>query len=414
MHIKIFTSLLFLTTLLGVQQTQAQCHIYDLVATPGDCVNGSFIVTLDFQYNDIGNEGFNVQGGGFQYGNFEYADLPISLGPFPGDGTSVYEFVAIDNQHPDCSDFALVGPVSCAGGNCDIFDFVAEPGDCNSDGTYQLWLDFQVENPGNAFFDVTYQGNSIGFFEIADLPVVIGHFNDNGNPHPEIVVCINDHPDCCAEDGFDAPNCNGSNCNIFDMTAVHGDCINGMFFVTIDFEYENVGDDGFTIQGNGVNYGVFGYGDLPVVLGPFAGNGTTQYEFGVQDVNHPDCSDAVNLGLVECPPTGNCDIFDLVADPGDCNPSGTYNVTINFGVTNTNNNFFKVIYQGNVIVNHASIANLPYVIHNFQDNGEDFPVLVVCMNEQPDCCAEVEFQAPVCQPVCHIFEVVAEPHACDD
>jgi hypothetical protein len=73
----LFTTFLLFCTV----ATKAQCHIYDLVATHSDCNNGQFYVTINFQYSGVGNQGFKVQGNGNNYGTFEYANLPITLGP---------------------------------------------------------------------------------------------------------------------------------------------------------------------------------------------------------------------------------------------------------------------------------------------------------------------------------------------
>ena len=414
---RLLTALLFLLFSFGfLQKIHSQCVITDLVATVSDCDGGSFYVTIDFQFDGVSNEGFQVQGNGQNYGNFSYGDLPVTIGPLEGNGTTHYEFVARDLLHPDCSDFAEVGTVFCGTGDCAIFDLVADPGDCNPDGTYNLWINFQYENSPNAYFEVFYQGVNIGYYPLNELPVMIPHFQDNGAAFPAIGVCINDTPDCCADVEFEAPNCGGGDCNIYDLTVTASDCEAGMFYVTIDFQYENVGNAGFKVQGNGIVYGNFSYSDLPVTLGPLAGNGTTNYEFVVKDVLHGDCSASLNFGPVDCPLTGDCQVSNLTVTPGDCWSDGTYPVSIDFEVTNSATNFFSVFYNGEFIAHNKPLAALPLTIEHFSDNGEAFPVITVCLNDQPDCCVEVEFEAPGCQQSgdCHIFEIFAEAHPCND
>jgi hypothetical protein len=398
-------------------QSLAQCHIFDLVATAGDCQpDGTFFVTLDFQFSNVGNQGFKVQGNGVNYGVFSYDDVPITIGPLPGNGSTNYEFGVKDVQFPDCHDVDNLGVVNCGSGDCEIFNLNTDLGPCNPDGSYKLWINFQYANAPNNHFDVIYDGEIIASFSLSQLPVFIQNFQDNGEAFPVIAVCINDTPDCCAEKEFEAPDCPpGGACDIFDMVVTAGDCVDGMFYVTLDFQYENVGDK-FKVQGNGINYGVFSYNDLPIILGPLAGNGTTPYEFVVKDALYATCSEAVGLGAVSCPSTGDCAITQLVADPGDCKNDGSYNLTIDFNVSNSSTNFFKVLYNGAVILSNIPISSLPKVIENFKDNGEPFPAITVCLNDQPNCCAEVEFESPGCQLQgdCHIFDVIAEAHPCDN
>lgn len=407
-----FTLLLATALFTGLH---AQCHLFDLVVTASECENGHFNISLDFEYDNVGNHGFKVVGNGVNYGTFEYADLPVQIGPLAGNGTTDYEFVVMDVDFPDCSDFYLLGTVDCpTTGDCEISNLVLEPGPCNPDGTYKLWINFAYQNAPNSFFEVFYQGENLGFFPLADLPVHLPNFDDNGNPHPVVVVCINDAPDCCAEADFTAPQCNP--CEISDLVATAGDCQDGMFYVTLDFEFANTSGDGFKVKGNGINYGIFAYDDLPVQIGPLAGNGVTTYEFAVFDVAHPDCHSSTVLGIVECPSTGDCDLFDAVADPLECNNDGTYSLAINFQVTNAGNNFFFVKYKGETVVPHAPIANLPYIIEHFEDDGNPEQAILICINDQPGCCAEVTFESLNCPPPsdCHIYEVIAEAHECED
>jgi Secretion system C-terminal sorting domain len=575
----LFTTFLLFCTV----ATKAQCHIYDLVATHSDCNNGQFYVTINFQYSGVGNQGFKVQGNGNNYGTFEYANLPITLGPFAGNGSTVYEFVARDLQFPDCSDFDVVGPINCGTAACDIFDFVAQPGDCNADGTYALTIDFEVENPPHTHFDLIYQGQNIGYYAIADLPITIFHFDDNGQTGQVIKVCINDS-DCCAIDEFQAPDCGpsgdchiyevfaeahpcnangqfmldvefasqntgsqgfkirandhwygpfaygqpfytigplnagvvyeivvrdvqyelckgvylfgpvscGGDCHIYDLNAEVSDCNDqGQFFVTLDFEHQNTGDDGFKIYGNGNVYGFFSYNDLPVTIGPLTtnheqlefgaadashpechdfavvqvpdcdepssgdchvydlvadvhpclpngmfyvtlnfqhentsgyfkvrgngnlygiysyddlpleigpllGNGTTPYEFVVIDIHNEDCRDDISIGTVECNGSGDCDVNDLIVDPSDdCNPDDSYNLWFWFTFDNPGNNFYNVFHNGD-LVGTFPLTQIPKTLQHLVANDEPLQTLKVCINDHPDCCMTVQYEAPNC------------------
>ncbi len=399
---------LFLTFFLN--SIHAQCVIDNVVAEAGNCDGGVFYVTINFNYDNVGNEGFKVQGNGGNYGNFNYNDLPITVGPLDGDGVTVYEFVVIDNQFNDCSAFDAVGPINC--GTCELFDLSLTPGDCNSNGNYNLTINFGYENPTHTHFDVIYDNEVIGFFELAELPITIENFEDNGENTPFIQVCINDNPDCCVSDEFIAPNCGGG-CEIWDLHSPNFECDGDNLFIVLDFNYANVGNDGFSVVGNGVNYGTFSYNDLPIVLGPLPANGTF-YEFIVQDSNHPDCSDFIEYGVVDCG-SGDCNIHDLVVEVGDCNNDGSYNLWINFEHNNASNDLFDVIYE-NQIIGTFHLNELPIWIEHFVDNGEPNQGLLICINDNPNCCEDVGFEAPNCDGAgdCEFWDFFAEAHPCDD
>ncbi|MBK8702978.1 MAG: T9SS type A sorting domain-containing protein [Saprospiraceae bacterium] len=181
--------------------------VYDIIPCNAE---GNFSVFLNFQYDNVGDNGFMVVGNGHNYGTFSYDDLPITIGPLPGNGNVNYEFGVKDVNHPDCHDAVDVGPINCNNqADCHIYDLVYDIIPCNAEGNFSVFLNFQ---------------------------------------------------------------------------------------------YENVGDNGFMVVGNGQNYGTFSYADLPVTIGPLPGNGEVNYEFGVRDVDHPDCQDGVGVGPVDCTP----------------------------------------------------------------------------------------------------------------
>ena len=97
----------------GYRSGTGGCEIANLTYTLTECdSSGNFLFILDFDFQNTGNEGFHVQGNGNNYGNFSYDNVPVQIGPFPSDDTE-YEFVVIDNGHPDCSASIVPGNVNC-------------------------------------------------------------------------------------------------------------------------------------------------------------------------------------------------------------------------------------------------------------------------------------------------------------
>jgi hypothetical protein len=93
----------------------------------------------------------------------------------------------------------------------------------------------------------------------------------------------------------------GNDCEIFDLQVIKTPCLCGQFFAILTFQHSGGGNAGFKIVGNGVNYGNYPYNtQQPIILGPLNGDNTTNYEFAVVDLQHPDCFDEYLLGKVEC------------------------------------------------------------------------------------------------------------------
>jgi hypothetical protein len=53
---------------------------------------------------------------------------------------------------------------------------------------------------------------------------------------------------------------------------------------------------------------------------------------------------------------------------------------------------------------------LPLTIENFPSNGSGNDLVTVCANDNPNCCASLEFAAPEC--TCHIFEASVQNLEC--
>lgn len=185
----------------------------------------------------------------------------------------------------------------------------------------------------------------------------------------------------------------------------------GNFMVDLDFNYTNATiSDSFLLQVNGIHYGTFAYIDLYITVGPFAGDGITDYEFFIMDqVNF--CFAVKTLNPVNCN-NPNCNISDITVDNFICNPNGTYDLTLDFNYQNVNNDFFDVIVDG-VNFGFYAFNDLPVLIENFPASGNTFDYIQVCQNDLSTCCEGLEFEAPNCSSTCQITELIAEATPCD-
>ncbi len=371
------------------------CIITNLTAVESDCDSaGNFYVTIDFDFENEGNQGFTILGNGVNYGNFEYGNLPVVLGPLKGSKDKVWEFIVKDKQYSYCLKGISIGKKDC-GTDCEIYEVVVTKGDCTSDSTYVLTIDFDYKNVGGDKFNLKANGKYFGTYLYTQLPLTINNFPKSGQGVDWILICDKENEQCCKGKEFETKSCgNSGDCIITNLTAVASDCDSaGNFYVTIDFDYENEGNQGFTIQGNGVNYGNFGYADLPVVLGPFKGSNTKVWEFKVKDIQYPDCYKVKELGKVDC--GDECEIKNLVVDLGNCTSDSTYSIYINFAVENPGSTHFKLFANGQYFGTFA-YDSLPLNLSDFPQSGNTNDWLKVCDNEKEDCCKTKEFKSPKC------------------
>ncbi len=283
------------------------CEIFNLVVDPGECnANQTYHLVVNFQVQSPGVvDSFLVFANGAFFGKFGINQLPLTIPNFPyNGGVNDVIKVCIANNLAECCRIKEFAVPDCVSGPCEITELVVDPGECTSNTTYQLVLNFDVVAPGTVdSFLVFANGNFFGKFGINQLPLTIPNFPYNGGANDVIKVCVSNTAtaECCRIKEFAVPDCvNSSPCEIYDLQVIHTPCLCGQFFAVLNFKFQNGGSGGFDIVGNGNNYGTFPYNHpQPIVLGPFQGDGTN-YEFVVRDHFHPDCHDAVDLGEVVC------------------------------------------------------------------------------------------------------------------
>jgi len=60
-------------------------------------------------------------------------------------------------------------------------------------------------------------------------------------------------------------------------------CLDNLYQLTINFDYDNEGEEGFIVTGNDKEYGEFQYDELPVIISHLWTDGVTPYHFIVKD-----------------------------------------------------------------------------------------------------------------------------------
>ena len=137
------------TTVLGVVDCP-ECIISNLVTTAQDCkTDGTFDVILDFNVSGAGaSNTFTVNGNGTDYGTFNYNNLPITLTNLDGDNVTNYGFIVTDTEPFHLPRRCQLGIVNCP--VCTISNLTATAQDCETDGTFDVVIDFDVEDAGGS------------------------------------------------------------------------------------------------------------------------------------------------------------------------------------------------------------------------------------------------------------------------
>ncbi|MBR9921513.1 MAG: hypothetical protein GYB31_11800 [Bacteroidetes bacterium] len=172
-----------------------------------------------------------------------------------------------------------------------------------------------IEEP--CFIDVLIDADCDEFLElVGDLPT-IGP-GDAGTVSLDVIQTTDDI--CTSlniELSYDCA------CALNELIVVEEDCEDGTFYINIDFEQENSGD-GFTIlDQNGEEIGSWTYDELPLQIGPFTGDATTEYSLTIEDNLVIGCEAFANFGPVYC----NMSIETQAQDPVCTDGFGSLEIT---------------------------------------------------------------------------------------
>ena len=295
------------------------CYIGELEVDVHPCDdNGLFNLDLDFPYVGPGGE-FMIQGNGVVYGMWSYDDLPITIGPLVGDGTTFYEFVAIDLQDPNCSNYIELGPIECDDLPCEIQEVTYDIQEVGPNG-YLLEIDVVAVGTNSSGVDVYFNNEYLGFYNYNNIPFNL-ELPCMTTQVGILTICASDNPNCCLEVEIEFPPCT-DDCILFDPEWTFGDCTaGGHVFAELNFNYSNVGADGFEVEIDGEVYGPFEYAELPLTFGPFPGDGQSGYDVLIYDLVYADCALEFDFTVPEC-------------DMGDCIEFEEIDAGTNFSVIN--------------------------------------------------------------------------------
>ncbi|MCS6929947.1 MAG: T9SS type A sorting domain-containing protein [Saprospiraceae bacterium] len=395
----------------------APCGIGNIKVVVGPCnPDGTYRLVLNFIITTTQGQ-FAVWAGNGQFlGIYPFSALPLTIPNFPGSGKDVdvirvCVFGPAGTITPTCCITHEFKAPNCQDLGCKISDLTVKTGDCNLDGTYRLQLNFKLEYPLTVILNFSVWGNGkfLGTYSQADLPVTISNFPASGKPKDVIKVCAlglgSNQPLCCESLEFDAPNCQKLDCKITNLTVKTGDCNpDGTYKAEVSFNITAPSPFYFSVWANGKHIGTFPLGVQLVPIPNFPASGKPKDIVKVCVVNpataQPLCCESLEFDAPNCQKL-DCKISDLSVKTGDCNPDGTYRLSLNFKLQYPLTVILKFSVWGNgKFLGTYSQADLPVTIFNFPASGKSKDVIKVCAlslgSDQPLCCESLEFDAPSC------------------
>lgn len=360
---------------------RSNCTIGDLNTEVVECDSGFFSLNVDFEYSGGVSDSFKLKGNGKFYGIYGYSQLPITLSGLVADGVTHYEFAVID-QEGKCSNYIDLGTVDCY---CLWSDIVLDPGDCTSDSTYSLVINFM---PGNVdSFTLYTQDVRLGSYSVQSLPLRLENFPASGKKSDELWMCAV-LTNCCLRFEVESPDCVRDLCAITDLEASALECDGGQYKVLVDFDYNEHVSEKFIVKRNGEWVGEYSYADLPLKIGPFWSIDSSFMVLEICDAVNHDCHAEVEVLDPGC---SNCNGKEIKVEVGECTSDSTYKIILNAelsgGFDFYVNGHFCGTFEG---------AQLPLTFEDFPASGGLFDYMKICFLDSNYCCQEQKIEAPVC------------------
>ncbi len=399
--------LIFCVTITTFISLSAQCSLTNFSVTFNEdlCIGETGGVDFEFEGTNFGLNGFTVSSGPISQG-YELGDDYILY--LFSDCVDSYTVTITDNDDPDCTLSVEVDPICCP---CELsYDLIVETSDCIDGEFFNATLDFSPVVGSCLWYDwdlnmndnpITYEySETDDIYSADDLysedSLLIFSFCNQGSGGE------------CFSDTVVNPCYNL--CTISNVSATLETCIDGLFDIIIDFEYNSGVSDDFEIVGNGDNYGTYSYDDLPITLTGISADCTTDYEFVVNDNEEDGCGAYTEIGEVCCE-SEECALDDLSISVGTCN-EGIFEIEINFNYTGTTNPSFDYEIPG-VISGFSSFADLPLIL-TIENTTTSELELYINENDNPNCAISGDFENPCFEetPDCVIDDVTAEVINC--
>ncbi|MEM9547342.1 MAG: T9SS type A sorting domain-containing protein [Bacteroidota bacterium] len=385
-----------------------ECFIGELDIEVSECDGDEFFVIINFEYENTSDE-FFVNANGTNYGPFTYANLPVTIDGLESNCDAPFEFLVYDSvNNGTCASDANIGIVCCED-ECQILsiDFGPNPV-CEGGFIVTEWFIFG-ENTSEVGYDIYINGEFLTFVQYNGNGPYEFDIEDPGTEYFTIKACDNDNPDCCYSWELMNP-CYENNCFIGELEVEVSECDGNFFFVEINFEHENTGEQ-FKVSGNGIVYGTYSYADLPIIIDGIESNCNTEYEFVVEDLEHENCVSVAEIGTVCC--EDDCQILSIDFGP---NPvcEGGFIVTewFIFG-ENTSEVGYDIYINGEFLTFVQYNGNGPYEF-DIEDPGTDYFTIKACDNDNPDCCYSWEVMNPCFDAEeCFIGELDVDVSECD-
>ena len=403
--------------------TEPDCAISDIVLEYECLDENNYQVFVTFNHTGITGDTVVIRGvSGNILGFYDVNQQPIVIDVNSTSGISNSFGVFIENPlDPECSAGSSLIQVDCSTTEpCEVAFIEILNTECNTDGTYNLSVLYDINI--QSAMEITVNVNGVDYDVIPNPNFVFEIEGIAPRPNSDediITICSQEFSDCCLVNEYLQPNCMVENECAIQGIEYEPICLDsaGFFMVNLFFAHDNTSGEVVITSFNGLSLGQFDVNQQPISVGPFSADDLDDNGIGfiVCDAQIQSCCAEVFVDNIPCNISNEtCEVEFIEIISTDCNPDGTYDLTVGYSTANANNDFIDVVINGGAVQSFTNTGTLTVSGISPRPNS-DFDIIEICVNDSPNCCLVNEYLQPDCmvEDECAIQGIEYEPICLD-
>ena len=417
-----FLVIIFITNCLS-----SQCSISNLTTTTAqECDEfEEYYLELDFDFADVGTSGFVVWSS-YTTDTFQYADLPVTLGPFPGYCGEFMDFEVADIDNPGCVQ-GLIPALECCENQRTIISNLDGFVECNEDETFELTVTFDDEESSSLGYMIWVKAYPLIGDDYTFGPFEFTGSNTQTVSIPEVANCQEGYK-VTVYDALEGLNgttanvsididacCSTPECSLSNITYDELLCENDglIVFYGIDFDTTDVGSAFQIFIDDELQYSSFAY-DLPMAGIEFLCPGAEVFDFKICDLDNPDCCVEV---VLEHPCFDTCDgclIYEFYNNTELVCEDGLMVAEWYIHSENTSELGYDIFLEGEFVTFVDYVEDSGPYFFDLPAVETEYATVTACDNDNPDCCSSWEFLNPCFETSedCELFDLTVEVSDC--
>jgi len=386
------------------------CHLGPIKIVDRSCDDGVLFLGIDFTYERV-SESFVLLQNGNEIGTYRYDQLPIEVGPYyPPIEPGAIVLTAVDSEQRDCRTDLRLPALFCTD-DCELGSLKLEQTECDAAGTYFVTLNFEYPD-ADGRFRLIQNGDTLGQFAYAELPIRLGPFNE---PKPNgLLVQVQDlEKEQCVQNGFiNNLGCTIEPCVLYDLKTDDFECLeDGTYHMTLFYRSEGLREDQVLVATFSSGYQFrFMAGENPVRITDIPLPATKQDVVTLCAANSPEsCCITIDYDV---PCRNTCGLSNLEVKASDCDAEGRFDLLVDLDYMDVSDGF-TLFLNGRAYGNYT-YDELPIRVGNLSSGPGKIYQVTVRDFRNFECKISTRIESPACVAPCGLADVKVRVGSCED